>query len=119
MRVPFSIDIGVGDVIVPKPKKRGIRTRLEGYDTPKVYTYSLESTVAEKFDAILQRFELTGRMKDFYDVFYLAQTFDFDGKKTGKALKETLRNRKTEYNKESFDRVLRLASIASTSTTLT
>ena len=27
-------------------------------------TYSLESTIAEKFDAILQRFELTGRMKD-------------------------------------------------------
>ena len=33
-------------------------------------TYSLESTIAEKFDAILQRFELTGRMKDFYDIYY-------------------------------------------------
>jgi predicted nucleotidyltransferase component of viral defense system len=109
VRVPFNIDIGVGDVIVPKPEKRGIRTQLKGYDTPKVYTYSLESTVAEKFDAILQRFELTGRMKDFYDIFYLAQTFDFDGKNLGKALKETLQNRKTDYNKESFDRIIQLA----------
>jgi predicted nucleotidyltransferase component of viral defense system len=109
VRVPFNIDIGVGDIIVPKPERRSIQTQLEGYDTPKIYTYSLESTIAEKFDAILQRFELTGRMKDFYDFFYLAQTFDFDGQKLGKALKGTLQNRKTEYNKESFDRVLQLA----------
>jgi predicted nucleotidyltransferase component of viral defense system len=108
VRVPFNIDIGVGDVIVPKPERRSIQTQLEGYDTPKIYTYSLESTIAEKFDAILQRFELTGRMKDFYDIFYLAHIFDFDGSKLGKALKKTLQNRKTEYDKESFDRVLQL-----------
>ncbi|MCI8948266.1 MAG: nucleotidyl transferase AbiEii/AbiGii toxin family protein [Lachnospiraceae bacterium] len=35
-----------------------------------------ESSIAEKLDAILQRFELTGRMKDFYDIYYLARTFD-------------------------------------------
>jgi predicted nucleotidyltransferase component of viral defense system len=109
VRVPFSIDIGVGDVIVPKPMKRGIQTQLAGYDTPKVYTYSLESTIAEKFDAILQRFEFTGRMKDFYDIFYLAQTFNFDGLELGKALKETLQNRKTEYDEESFTRLVQLA----------
>ncbi|MDR0320494.1 MAG: nucleotidyl transferase AbiEii/AbiGii toxin family protein [Treponema sp.] len=109
VRVPFNIDIGAGDIIVPKPERRKIQTQLEGYDPPKIYTYSLESTIAEKFDAILQRFELTGRMKDFYDIFYLAQTFDFDGQRLGKALKKTLQNRKTEYDKESFDRVLQLA----------
>jgi predicted nucleotidyltransferase component of viral defense system len=109
VRVPFSIDIGVGDVIVPKPEKRCILTQLDGYETPEIYTYSLESTIAEKFDAILQRFELTGRMKDFYDIFYLAQTFDFDGQKLGKALEETLKNRKTEYSQESFARILQLA----------
>jgi predicted nucleotidyltransferase component of viral defense system len=67
VRLSFSVDIGAGDVIVPKPKKRVIQTQLDGYEAPKVYTYSLESTIAEKFDAILQRFELTSRMKDFYD----------------------------------------------------
>ena len=95
VRVPFNIDIGVGDVIVPKPEKRVIQTQLDGYDTPEILTYSLESTIAEKFDAIIQRFELTGRMKDFYDIYYLAQTFDFDGQKLTCAMKETLRNRKT------------------------
>jgi len=109
IRIPFNIDIGIGDVIIPKPEKRIIQTQLEGYDRPEVYAYSLESTIAEKFDAILQRFELTGRMKDFYDIFYLSRTFDFDGQKLWVALKETLRNRRTEYNKESFERILQLA----------
>jgi predicted nucleotidyltransferase component of viral defense system len=111
VRVPFSVDIGAGDVIFPKPEKRPVQTQLEGYDTPMIFSYSLESTIAEKFDAILQRYELTGRMKDFYDIFYLAQTFDFNGRKLSKALKETLQNRRTEYNKESFDRLAQLADI--------
>ena len=108
VRVPFCVDIGVGDVIIPKPEKRKIQTQLEGYDAPKVYTYSLESTIAEKFDAILQRLELTSRMKDFYDIYYLAQTFDFNGQKLCKAVKETLHNRKTEYGKDSFDHIRQL-----------
>ena len=66
VRVPFQVDIGVGDIIVPKAERRKIQTQLEGYAQPAIFTYSLESTIAEKFDAILQRFELTGRMKDFY-----------------------------------------------------
>ena len=55
--VPFNVDIGVGDVIVPSAERRNIQTQLEGYDKPEILTYSLESTIAEKFDAILQRFE--------------------------------------------------------------
>ena len=108
VRVPFSLDIGIGDVIVPKPEKRVIQTQLEGYDMPQIYTYSLESTIAEKFDAIFQRFELTGRMKDFYDIFYLARTFDFEGQRLWEAISKTLQNRKTEHSKENFDRMLKL-----------
>ena len=59
VRVPFHVDIGVGDVIVPKAERRKIKTQLEGYAQPEILTYSLESTIAEKFDAILQRFELS------------------------------------------------------------
>ena len=109
VRVPFNVDIGVGDVIVPHPERRNIQTQLEGYEKPEIMTYSLESTIAEKFDAILQRFELTGRMKDFYDIYYLSRTFDFDGLKLQTAIQETLQNRGTAYEKDSFDRVLALA----------
>ena len=105
VRVPFSIDIGVGDVIIPEVKARTIKTQLEGFDAPQIITYSIESTVAEKLDAILQRFELTGRMKDFYDIYYLSQAFNFDGLELQKAISATLRNRGTDYSAGSFHRI--------------
>jgi predicted nucleotidyltransferase component of viral defense system len=108
VRVPFNVDIGVGDVIVPKAEHRQIHTQLEDFDTPTIVTYSLESTIAEKLDAILQRYELTGRMKDFYDIYYLSKTFDFDGQKLQTAIYETLQNRGTPYEKDSFTRVTEL-----------
>lgn len=74
-----------------------------------IMTYSLESTIAEKFNAIPQRFELTGRMKDFYDIYYLARTFDFDGVKLQTAISRTLERRGTPYDKDSFKRILTLA----------
>ena len=52
-RTPFSIDFGVGDVIVPKQEKRRIPTQLPEFESPMVNTYSVETTIAEKLDAIL------------------------------------------------------------------
>ena len=109
VRVPFNVDIGVGDVIVPKAEQRTIQTQLPDFEAPVIKTYSLESTIAEKFDAILQRFELTGRMKDFYDIYYLARTFDFDGARLQKAIFETLQHRGTPYDRDSFQRIVALA----------
>lgn len=103
------MDIGVGDVIVPNAQRRNIQIQLEGYEKPEILTYSLESTIAEKLDAILQRLELTGRMKNFYDIYYLSRTFDFDGLKLQTAIQETLQNRGTAYETDSFERVMALA----------
>ncbi len=109
VRVLFNVDIGVGDVIVPQAEQRTISTQLPDFVAPVIKTYSIESTIAEKFDAILQRFELTGRMKDFYDIYYLARTFDFEGTKLQSAIFETLRHRGTPYDKDSFKRIVALA----------
>lgn len=108
VRVPFNVDIGVGDVIVPKAEQRTINTQLPDFEMPVIKTYSLESTIAEKFDAILQRFELTGRIKDFYDIYYLSRTFDFDGAKLQAAIFETLQRRGTPYSSDSFKRIIAL-----------
>lgn len=108
VQVPFNVDIGVGDIIVPNSLLRKINTQLSEFEIPEIYTYSLESTIAEKFDAIIQRYELTGRMKDFYDIYYLAQTFDFEGYKLQSAIFETLQNRGTLYEKNSFERLVKL-----------
>ena len=112
IRVPFHVDIGIGDVIFPAAERRVIRTQLHGYRSPVVLTYSLESTIAEKLDAILQRLELTGRMKDFYDLYYLSRTFDFNGGKLQMAIQKTLQTRATPYENNSFIRIMALADVA-------
>ena len=109
VRVPFNIDIGVGDIIFPCAEERKISTQLPDFEVPIIKTYSLESTIAEKFDAILQRFELTGRMKDFYDIYYLSRTFNFDGERLQFAIFNTLQRRGTPYDRDSFKRVISLA----------
>lgn len=105
VKIPFSIDIGMNDVIVPKAVKRCIKTRLTDFEAPEVYTYSLESTIAEKFDAILKRMEATSRMKDFFDIYYLSSMFDFDGRKLQEAIWQTVQHRGTVYEANSFDRI--------------
>ena len=105
-RTPFSIDFGVGDVIVPKQEKRKIPTQLNDFSSPMINTYSLETTIAEKIDAILSLMEFSSRMKDYYDIYYLANKFDFDGKILVDALKRTFANREHNFTFEqvmSFD----------------
>lgn len=102
VRIPFSIDVGIDDVIVPYPVKRTIVTRLPDFVSPEVLTYSLESTIAEKLDAILQRMAGTSRMKDFYDIYYLSGIFDFEGEVLIEAVKSTLAHRNRELLDDVF-----------------
>ena len=108
-RTPFSIDFGVDDVIVPKQKKRKIPTQLSDFTAPVVNTYSLETTIAEKIDAILSLMEFSSRMKDYYDIYYLANKFDFDGEVLTEALKKTFENRGHAFTIEQFEQVMRFA----------
>ena len=103
---PFSIDFGVGDVIVPNEEKRKIPTQLDDFVAPKVNTYSIETTVAEKIDAILNLMEFSSRMKDYYDIHYLANKFDFDGKVLAEALSKTFTNREHNFTTEQFEQVM-------------
>ena len=108
-RTPFSIDFGVGDVIVPMQEKRKIPTQLLDFDSPMVNTYSLETTIAEKIDAILSLMEFSSRMKDYYDIYYLANKFDFDGGMLAEALKKTFANREHRFTVEQFETVIGFA----------
>lgn len=104
-RTPFTIDFGVGDVIVPKQEKRKIPTQLDDFIKPTINTYSLETTVAEKIDAILSLMEFSSRMKDYYDIYYLANKFDFDGATLTEALRKTFENREHSFTLEQFRQI--------------
>lgn len=104
--MPFGIDFGVGDVIVPNREKHRIPTQLDGFAAPMVNTYSLETTIAEKIDAILSLMEFSSRMKDYYDIYYLANKFDFDGSVLAEALRKTFENRGHTFTVEQFEQVM-------------
>ena len=38
VRVPFSVDVGIDDIIVPDALIRHLSTRLEGFEAPEIYT---------------------------------------------------------------------------------
>lgn len=108
-KTPFSIDFGVGDIIVPKQEKRRIPTQLDDFSAPMVNTYSIETTVAEKADAILTLMEFSSRMKDYYDIYYLAGKFDFNGALLTQALAKTFENREHSFAAEQFEEVVKFA----------
>ncbi len=105
-KTPFSIDFDVGDVIVPKQEKRKIPTQLDDFTAPTINTYSLETTIAEKIDAILSLMEFSSRMKDYYDIYYLANKFNFDGATLTEALRKTFENRGHSFTIEQFKQVM-------------
>jgi len=77
-RVSLQIDIGFGDVIVPGPSKIKYPVLLD-FPLPELYGYSMESVIAEKFEAMIKRGILNSRMKDFCDIWMLSRTFNFQG----------------------------------------
>ena len=105
-RTPFSIDFGVGDVIIPKQEKRTIPTQLPDFKAPTINTYSLETTVAEKLDAILSLMEFSSRMKDYYDLYYLGNHFEFDNALLSEAMRKTFANRDHHFTMEQFEQVM-------------
>lgn len=107
-KTPFSIDIGVGDSVVPAPIKRMLPVLLDDFQKPTISTYTLESVISEKFDAIIRFMDFTGRMKDLYDIYYLATSFTFEGKNLQMAIEETFKKRKTPYEKDSVQVLERL-----------
>ena len=53
--------------------------------------------------------EFSSRMKDYYDIYYLANKFDFDGKVLTEALKKTFENRGHAFTIEQFEQVMSFA----------
>lgn len=98
-RIPMQIDIGFGDVVVPGPQEAIFPTVLD-FPPPRLIGYSLESAIAEKFEAMVKLGELNSRMKDFYDIWLLSRQFDFMGDRLKAGIAETLTNRGTDLPAE-------------------
>lgn len=76
MKDSFHIDIATGDPIHPGPDDYKYES-LIGNDIYKVWSYNLETILAEKIEIILSKLEASSRMKDYYDI-YLIHRFKFN-----------------------------------------
>jgi len=91
---PIQVDIGFGDVIHKGPVQIVYPTLLD-FPTPSLLAYSIESAIAEKFEAIVSLGIATSRMKDFYDILFFAQKNKFDSADLFDAINLTFNNRNT------------------------
>jgi len=94
-RFNMQLDIGFGDVVVPSPASHEYPTILD-FPRPVLYGYSMESTVAEKFEAMVKIGALNSRMKDFFDLWLLSRQFDFEGPSLAVAIEKTFSRRGTD-----------------------
>ena len=93
-RINMQVDIGFGDVVYPEPEESELPTMLDS-PAPRLLCYSRESSIAEKFEAMVKLGVLNSRMKDFYDIWLLSRQFDFDGAKLAEAIRLTFERRGT------------------------
>ncbi len=97
--IHMQIDIGFGDIIYPKAVEVNFPSLLD-LPAPRLLCYSLESAIAEKFQAMVKRGVLNSRIKDFYDIWLLSRQFDFEGQKLTEAIRLTFETRSTEIQDE-------------------
>lgn len=71
----LTIDIGYGDALYKKPQIISYPVILN-MAPPKIRAYPFETVIAEKFEAIVKLNYLTSRMKDFYDIIFIAENFE-------------------------------------------
>lgn len=95
-KIPVSIDIGFGDVVYPDRVKMDFPVLLD-MEVPEIYAYSISSVIAEKFEAIVSLGDANSRYKDFYDIYILADRYDFDGTELKEAIRETFEHRETGF----------------------
>ncbi len=70
---------------------------LDDLETPILQGYTIETVVAEKFQAMIDLAEFNSRTKDFYDVYKLLVDKNCNGKTLQKAIKNTFEKRTTSY----------------------
>ncbi|MBO1349047.1 MAG: nucleotidyl transferase AbiEii/AbiGii toxin family protein [Hormoscilla sp. GUM202] len=99
-QIPIQIDIGFGDAVTPAPIELELPTLLE-FPAPKVPTYPRETVVAEKFQAMVMLGIANTRLKDFYDLLFLAMNFTFEGEPLSLAMKATFDRRSTPLPTET------------------
>jgi len=97
VRQRIQIDIGFGDIVIQVIQELEYPILLEDMQVPVIQAYSIETVIAEKFQAMIELSVANSRMKDFYDVYKLLADYEFDSNTLEEAIQATFANRGTSY----------------------
>jgi len=89
-----QLDVGFGDSMVPAPEEIDYPVLLD-FPAPRLKAYQKETTISEKFQNMIEMGLANSRVKDFYDIWFLCENFEFDGLRLRDAFTETFKRRKT------------------------
>jgi hypothetical protein len=98
-RIRLQIDVGFGDAVVPPPEPAEFPVLLD-QPAPRLRVYWRQTVVAEKLQAMVDLGLANSRMKDFFDLRFLASTFDFAGPELAGAIEATFARRNTAVPQE-------------------
>jgi predicted nucleotidyltransferase component of viral defense system len=94
-RINMQIDVGFADMVSPAPSMTVYPVILP-MPAPELHSYPPETVVAEKLQAMVYLGATNSRMKDFYDLWILANQFEFDGSTLQESIRQTFEQRKTD-----------------------
>ncbi len=101
-RITVVIDIGFGDAIEPGIEEINLPALLD-FPEPRLRAYARETVVAEKFQAMVMLGLANSRMKDYYDIWMLSRSYDFDADRLSRAIVATFARRGTAIPEEVPD----------------
>ena len=93
-RLMLQIDVGLGDSVWPLPRTCAYPMLLDS-PAPSVLAYPREAVVAEKLEAMIVLGDRNSRIKDFFDLYYLASTFEFDRATLAESVRRSFTRRGT------------------------
>jgi predicted nucleotidyltransferase component of viral defense system len=94
-KLTLQVDIGFGDAVTPVPTEAVYPVLLADTPSPHLRVYARETAIAEKVEAMVQLGMANSRMKDFFDVWFLARNFEFDQGILRAAIRATFERRRT------------------------
>ena len=92
----MKVDIGFSDEVYPAALMLDYPTTINGIPGARLQCYSLESVVAEKWQAMVQLKQMNSRMKDFYDLWFLSRRYSFTYDSLKTAITRTFERRETD-----------------------
>lgn len=98
-KIQLQIDVGFGDIVTPNVQVIEYPVLLD-FPKPQIRAYPPETVIAEKLQAMVFLGMQNSRMKDYYDLWYLAHHFSFDGDTVVAAICATFNRRETEIPNE-------------------